>query len=139
MLWLKALHVISVIAWMAAMLYLPRLFVYHVVADKGSELSHTFKVMERRLLKAIATPAMIASWVFGLWTAALIETWTEGWFIFKLVLVAGLTAFHMRLAWHVRKFASDENTHLQRYFRTINEIPTLIMIGVIILVIVKPF
>lgn len=139
MLWVKSLHVISIIAWMAALLYLPRLFVYHAKAEKGSEQSETFKIMERRLLKAIATPAMIASWVFGLWVAWLIDAWTEIWFHLKVVLVIGLAAFHMTLARHVRIFAADENGHSQRYFRIINEVPTVIMIAVVILVIVKPF
>ncbi len=139
MLWIKALHVISIIAWMAALLYLPRLFVYHANTENGSEQSETFKVMERRLLKAIATPAMIASWVFGLWVAWLIDAWTEIWFHLKAVLVIGLSVFHMALARHVRIFAADENGHSQRYFRIINEVPTLIMIAVVILVIVKPF
>lgn len=139
MLWVKALHVISVIAWMAALLYLPRLFVYHATADVGSELSETLKIMERRLLKAIATPAMIASWVFGIWTAVLIDPWTEWWFILKLVLVTGLSAFHMVLARHVRIFAAGENNRSQRYFRLINEVPTLVLVAVVILVIVKPF
>ncbi len=137
--WVKALHVISIIAWMAALLYLPRLFVYHTEAEIGSVQSETFKTMERRLLKAIATPAMIASWVFGLWSASWINAWAEWWFIIKIVLVIGLSAFHMMLAGHVRKFAVDENSHPQRYFRMINEVPTLIMIAVVVLVIIKPF
>ena len=138
MLWIKALHVVSIIAWMAALLYLPRLFVYHTEAEKGSGQSATFKTMERRLLKAIATPAMIASWVFGIWLASLIDAWAEIWFVLKFGLVIALTAFHMVLARHVRVFAADANTHTQRYFRIINEVPTLIMIAVVILVIVKP-
>ena len=139
MLWVKALHVIAIIAWMAALLYLPRLFVYHTGAEAGSAQSETFKIMERRLLKAIATPAMIASWIFGLWSASLIDAWTEWWFLLKILLVIGLSAFHMMLARHVREFAVDGNRSSQRYFRIINEVPTLIMIGVVILVIVKPF
>ncbi len=139
MLWVKALHVISVIAWMAALLYLPRLFVYHADADPGSDKAETFKVMERRLLKAIATPAMLASWIFGLWAAALLSAWADGWFIAKLALVIGLSAFHMMLAKHVRVFAADGNARPARYFRVMNEVPTVIMIGAVILVIVKPF
>lgn len=139
MLWVKVLHVISIIAWMAALLYLPRLLVYHANTKTGSEQSETFKIMERRLLRAIGTPAMIASWIFGLWTALLIDVWTEWWFVLKFVLVLGLSAFHMMLARYVRAFAADENFHSQRYFRFINEVPTLIMIGIVILVIVKPF
>jgi len=139
MLWVKALHVISVFAWMAALLYLPRLFVYHADAAAGSQQAETFKVMERRLLKAIATPAMLASWIFGLWAAALLDLWADGWFIVKLALVIGLSAFHMMLAKHVRVFAADGNQKPARYFRIINEVPTIVMIGVVILVIVKPF
>lgn len=139
MLWVKAAHVISVIAWMAALLYLPRLLVYHADAVAGSEPSETFKVMERRLLKAIATPAMLATWIFGLWVASLQAVWTDGWFIAKLLLVAALSAFHMALARWVRLFAADANRHPAKFYRFVNEVPTLIMIAVIILVIVKPF
>ena len=139
MLWVKALHVVSIIAWMAALLYLPRLFVYHTEAEEGSVQSETFKTMERRLMKAIATPAMIASWVFGLWAAFLIDAWAEWWFVVKFGLVIGLSVFHMMLARHVRMFAADANANSQRYFRIINEVPTVIMIAVVILVIVKPF
>lgn len=137
--WVKALHVISIIAWMAGLLYLPRLFVYHTDAEVGSVQSETFKVMERRLLKAIMTPAMIASWVFGLWTAYEIGAWTDGWFHAKLLLVLIMSGFHGHLSKCVKAFATDENTKSQRYYRMINEIPTVIMIVVVILVIVKPF
>ncbi len=139
MLWVKALHVISVISWMAALLYLPRLLVYHCDAAAGSDRSETFKVMERRLLKAIATPAMIATWVFGLWTASLLDVWSDGWFMAKMVLVIALSAFHMALAKWVRLFAADANRHDQRFYRIANEVPTVIMIAAVILVIVKPF
>jgi putative membrane protein len=139
MLWVKALHVISVIAWMAALLYLPRLLVYHADAEAGSERSETFKVMERRLLKAIATPAMLATWGFGLWVASLLDVWADGWFMAKMALVIGLSAFHMALAKWVRLFASDANQRDARFYRFVNEVPTLIMIAVVILVIVKPF
>ena len=139
MLWVKAAHVISVIAWMAALLYLPRLLVYHADAGAGSEPSETFKVMERRLLKAIATPAMLATWIFGLWVASLQGVWADGWFVAKLLLVAALSAFHMALARWVRLFAADGNRHPAKFYRFVNEVPTLIMIAVIILVIVKPF
>jgi putative membrane protein len=138
--WVKALHVISVIAWMAGMLYLPRLFVYHAVAEIGSDKSETFKVMERRLLKGIINPAMIASWVFGLWMV--LGGWVSfaaGWLHAKLLFVVLLTACHGILAKHVRLFAQDKNTRPQKFFRIINEVPTVLMILIVILVVVKPF
>ena len=138
-LWIKALHVIAIIAWMAALLYLPRLFVYHAGAAPGSPQSETFKVMERRLLKAIATPAMVASWLFGLGVAWIADSWSSGWFHVKLACVAGLTLVHMMLARHVRLFAADRNLRSDRYFRLLNEIPTILMIIIVIMVIIKPF
>jgi putative membrane protein len=138
--WVKALHVISVIAWMAGMLYLPRLFVYHAVAEIGSDKSETFKVMERRLLKGIINPAMIASWVFGLWMV--IGGWVSfsaGWLHAKLLFVVLLTACHGILAKHARLFAQDKNVKPQKFFRIINEVPTVLMIVIVILVVVKPF
>lgn len=137
--WVKALHVISVIAWMAGLLYLPRLFVYHCEATIGGEHSETLKVMERRLLKAIMNPAMIASWGFGLWAAVLIEAWTQPWFHAKMLLLVILSASHMAMGAWRKKFERDENTKSQKFFRIVNEVPTLIMIAVVILVIVKPF
>lgn len=139
---LKTLHVVSVFAWMAGLFYLPRLFVYHADAGTGGEASQTFKVMERRLLKAIMTPAMLASWIFGLATAAAIgfeSLASSGWFHAKLALVVLMSLFHMRLAWHVRTFAEDRNTASSRYFRIINEIPTVLLIAIVALVIIKPF
>lgn len=138
-LWLKALHVLSIIAWMAAILYLPRLMVYHVAAPVGSLQYETFKVMERRLLRAIGTPAMISSWVFGLALIWVTQAWTAGWFHAKLAAVLGLTAVHMYLARAVRTFADDRNAHGDRFYRVVNEIPTLLMIVAVIMVIVKPF
>lgn len=138
--WVKALHVISVIAWMAGMLYLPRLFVYHSVAEIGSEKSETFKVMERRLLRGIMNPAMIASWLFGLWM--IIGGWvsfSEGWLHAKLLFVLLLTGCHGMLAKYTRLFAQDKNTKPQKFFRIINEVPTVLMIVIVILVVVKPF
>ena len=138
--WIKALHVISIIAWMAGLLYLPRLFVYHCDAAAGSETSETFKVMERRLLRAIMNPAMIASYVFGIWLLVLNPGWFEmGWIHAKLAFVVGLTAIHMMMAGWRRKFAEDRNQRPQRFFRIMNEVPTLLMIGIVIFVIVKPF
>lgn len=138
--WVKAGHVIAVIAWMAGMLYLPRLFVYHSVADKGSVQSETFKVMERRLLRGIITPAMIATWVFGLWMVfAGFVDWSQGWPYMKAVAVIALSACHGVLVRHTREFAEDRNTRPQKYFRIINEVPTVLMIVIVIAVIVKPF
>lgn len=139
--WVKALHVISVIAWMAGLLYLPRLFVYHADAEIGSKQSETFKVMERRLLRAITTPAMIATWVFGLWMVIGFQavSFTEGWVWVKAVLVIALSGYHGLLVRHWRAFAADRNDKPSRYFRMINEVPTLLMIGIVIAVIVRPF
>lgn len=138
-LWVKALHVISIIAWMAALLYLPRLMVYHVAAEKGSTQSETFKIMERRLLRAIATPAMIASWIFGVWVAFLGNWWASPWLHAKLLAVAGLTVMHMWMARWVREFAADANRRPAKFYRAMNEVPTVLMIAAVILVIVKPF
>jgi putative membrane protein len=139
--YIKAFHVIAIIAWMAGLLYLPRLFVYHADAKKGSELSATLKVMERRLLHYITTPAMIASWVFGLWLAfsGVIDWKADGWFHAKLALVLLLSAFHGALAKWTKDFAANRNTHDARFYRMVNEIPTLLMIFIVILVIVRPF
>lgn len=138
-LWVKALHVISVIAWMAGMLYLPRLFVYHADVDIGSAQSETFKVMERRLLKAIINPAMIATWLFGLWLVYELEAWRDGWFHAKFAFVLAMSGVHGHLSKCVKRFAADENTKPARYYRILNEVPTVLMIGIVILVIVKPF
>jgi protoporphyrinogen IX oxidase len=138
--WILAGHVISVIAWMAGMLYLPRLFVYHADAEKGSRQSETFKVMERRLLRAITTPAMIATWFFGLWMVGLgVVDWGAGWPYLKAALVLALSGYHGLLVRHTKAFATDTNTRPSKYFRMINEIPTILMIGVVIAVVVRPF
>lgn len=137
--WIKAFHVIAVIAWMAGMLYLPRLFVYHCEAEVGSKQSETFKVMERRLLKAIINPAMIAAWLLGLYLAWTGHWFSSGWFHIKLLLVLILSGLHGMLARWVRDFANDRNTRSQKFYRIINEIPTVLMIGIVIMVIVKPF
>ena len=138
-LWLKAIHVIGVIAWMAGMLYLPRLFVYHCVAERGSVQSETFKVMERRLLKAIINPAMIVTWILGLWLAWNAGFFKAPWLHGKLALVIALSVIHVLFARWVKDFAADRNTRSQKFYRIINEIPTVLMIGIVILVIVKPF
>jgi putative membrane protein len=137
--WLKALHIIALISWMAGMLYLPRLFVYHCAAAAGSIQSETFKVMERRLLRAIMTPAMIATWVFGFGLAWMGHWFTYPWLHAKLVLVLILSAVHGLFARFVRDFAADRNVRPQKFYRWINEVPTLLMIAIVILAVVKPF
>jgi putative membrane protein len=136
---LKALHIIAVIAWMAGMLYLPRLFVYHARAAKGSELSETLKVMERRLLRGIINPAMIASWILGLVLAYEGDHWREGWLHAKLALLLGMQLIHAALARWRRQFANDANIHSDRFYRFMNEVPTVLLIGIVILAVVKPF
>ena len=121
------------------MLYLPRLFVYHCEAEPGSKQSETFKVMERRLLHAIITPAMVVSWVLGLWLAWAGGFYAAGWLHAKLVLVIALSALHGFLVRCVREFATDRNRHSQQFYRVLNEIPTILMIGIVILAVVKPF
>ena len=137
--WVKALHIIAVIAWMAGMLYLPRLFVYHCDAEIGSRQSETFKVMERRLLRAIINPAMIVTWVVGLWLVHESGFFKAGWMHAKFALVIAMSAIHGFYVRWVRAFAEDRNVHSQKFYRVMNEIPTLLMIGIVILVIVKPF
>ncbi len=137
--WVKALHVMSVIAWMAGMFYLPRLFVYHADAEIGSDKSETFKIMERRLLKAIINPAMIATWIFGLWVAYEIDAFRDGWFHAKLTLVILMSAVHGYLSGCVKRFARDENKKSAKFYRILNEVPTVLMIVIVILVIGKPF
>jgi putative membrane protein len=138
-LWMKAAHVIAVIAWMAGMLYLPRLFVYHCEAEPGSKQSETFKVMERRLLNAIINPAMVLTWALGLWLAWAGGFFASGWFHAKLSLVLILSGVHGLLSRCVRDFAADRNRRSQKFYRIINEVPAILMIGIVILVIVKPF
>ena len=137
--WVKALHVVAIISWMAGMLYLPRLFVYHSDAEKGSQQSETFKVMEHRLLRVIINPAMVVSWIAGLWLAWQAGVWKQGWFHGKLLLVLLLSGVHGYLSAEVRAFAEDRNAKPARHWRIVNEIPTVLMIGIVVLVIVKPF
>jgi len=137
--WLKAFHIIAVIAWMAGMLYLPRLFVYHCEADVGSIQSETFKVMERRLLRAIITPAMILTWVLGLWLAYQGGWFKAPWLHAKLLLVILMSGVHGMLSRYVKDFAADRRRKTQKFFRIINEVPTVLMILIVILVVVKPF
>jgi len=136
-LWIKALHVLAVISWMAGMLYLPRLFVYH--ASALGEVSETFKVMERRLLKAIMTPAMIVTWLTGHYLAYAEGFFRDGWLHAKLTLVILMSGVHGLLAARVRAFAEDRNRSSGKFYRVLNEVPTVLMIGIVILVIVKPF
>ena len=138
-LWLKSLHVMAIIAWMAGLLYLPRLFAYHAGAAKGSDQARTFELMERRLLKAIMNPAMIIVWITGL-TLAIWGGWFKsGWLHGKLVLVIGLSAAHMYFARRRRLLAEGRDEKTSGFYRALNEVPTLLMIGIVILVIVKPF
>ena len=138
--WVKALHIISVISWMAGMFYLPRLFIYHCDADVGSEKSETFKIMERRLLRAIINPAMIASFLFGgvlLVTPGVID-WASWWIYVKLTLILVLFGMHVLFARWRKNFEADENTLSTTTFRIANEVPTVLMIAIVILVVVKP-
>lgn len=137
-LWLKAFHLIAVISWMAGMLYLPRLMAYHADAEPGSRQSETFKVMEQRLLRFIMLPALILTWVLGI-TLAVQGGWFEsGWLHAKLALVIALTILHGFLKRQVRVFAQDANTRPARFYKMVNEVPTLLMIAIVILVVVKP-
>ena len=137
--WLKAFHVIAIIAWMAGMLYLPRLFVYHCEAKPGSRQSETFKVMERRLLTVITNPAMAVSWVLGLWLAWTGGWYAAGWLHAKVALVLVLSGVHGFFVRCVREFGADRNRRPQKFYRIINEVPTILIIGIVILAVVKPF
>ena len=139
-LWVKAFHVMAVIAWMAGLLYLPRLFVYHSAEEPGSPASKTFEVMERRLLRGIMNPSMIAVWAAGLLLVYLSPgLLSQGWFHAKLALVICMTVLHMFCARWRRLIAAGANPHGQRFYRIANEIPALLMVGIVILVVVKPF
>ena len=137
--WIKALHTIAVIAWMAGMLYLPRIFVYHCEARIGSDISETFKVMERKLLLIIMNPAMVATWILGIWMAWQQSWYYSGWFMSKLALVSLMSVVHVCLCVSVRTFANDKNTNSAYYWRVFNEIPTVLLIGIVLLVVAKPF
>ena len=132
----KATHVVSIIAWMAGLLYLPRLFVYHSDAASGSDMAATFAVMEARLLKVIMTPAMLVAWALGLWLATSGGWWGAWWLWAKIAAVAGLTACHMHFAVAAKRFARGEETRPARYWRMVNEVPTVLMIAIVALVIV---
>jgi putative membrane protein len=137
--WLLACHIIAVIAWMAGMLYLPRLFVYHCSADAGSIQSETFKVMERRLLKAIINPAMVAAWLLGLWLAYSGGWFAAPWLHAKLVTVLAMSGLHGFFVRCVKDFAADRNRRPARFYRIINEVVTALMVIIVILAVVKPF
>lgn len=140
-LWARALHTISFIAWMAGLLYLPRLYVYHCQQVVGSEASETFKTMERRLLRAIMNPAMIATFVFGgilIWYLGS-DAWTMGWLHAKLTLVVAMAAMHGVMAKWRKDFAADRNRHSETFYRVMNEVPTVLMIVIVILAVLKPF
>ena len=138
-LWIKSLHVIAIIAWMAGLLYLPRLFVYHCAAGPGSTMSETFKIMERRLLRAIMTPAMVVAWITGLTLAIQAGFFSSGWLHLKLTLVLILSASHGYMSRCVKTFAADANEKSHKFYRVLNEVPTLLMLVIVIAVIVKPF
>ena len=137
--WLKAFHIIAVIAWMAGMLYLPRLIVYHCEADAGSRQSETFKVMERRLLRAIMNPAMIVTWLLGLWLAWRGNWFAAPWLHAKLILVVAMSGVQGMLSRCVKDFAADRNRKSQKFYRIINEVPTALMILIVLLAVLKPF
>ncbi|QGM97073.1 protoporphyrinogen oxidase HemJ [Methylocystis parvus] len=137
-LWIKALHVMAVIAWMAGLFYLPRLFVYHARVGPGPQ-SETFKVMEEKLLRIIMRPAMMVSWATGLYLATAGDHWREAWFHAKLALVVAMTAAHHYDAILVKRFAADANSRPHVFYRYLNEVPTLLMMAIVALVIVKPF
>jgi protoporphyrinogen IX oxidase len=138
-LWVKAFHIIAVVAWMAGMLYLPRLLVYHCETRPGSAESERFKTMERRLLRAIIDPAMIAVWILGLSLALSSDAWRQGWFQAKFALVLVMSGVHGLYARWVREFARDENRRPARFYRIWNEVPTVLVVGIVILAVVKPF
>jgi putative membrane protein len=138
-LWMKALHVIAIVAWMAGMLYLPRLFVYHAQSAIGSPQSATFKIMEGRLLRIIMGPALAVAWLSGLWLAYKAGFFQSGWLHAKIALVLVMSGMHGFFAKCARDFSSDQNRLSPRSFRFLNEVPTLLLIGIVILVVVKPF
>jgi putative membrane protein len=138
-LWLKAFHIIAVISWMAGMLYLPRLFVYHCDAERGSKQSETFKVMERKLLTVIINPAMIGTWIFGLWLAHESGFYKAHWLQAKFLLVILLSALHGSMVRWFRDFQNDRNTRPAKFYRIMNEVPAALMILIVLLVVLKPF
>lgn len=137
--WIKALHVMAVISWMAGIFYLPRLFVYHAEATPGSDTIATLQVMEDKLLKIIMRPAMIVSWLSGLYLAWALNAWLDGWFLMKAALVVAMTVFHMKCAIWRKELLTDSQARGGKYFRIANEVPTILMVIIVLMVIVKPF
>lgn len=138
-LWLKAFHLMAVISWMAGLFYLPRLFVYHAESQLGEAQDALFQTMERKLMKIIMTPAMITAWIFGLALVVMGNWHLSGWFHGKLALLIVLTIYHFKLDGFRKAFAAGQNSHNGRFFRLINEVPTLLMIAIVLLVVLKPF
>lgn len=139
--WIKAIHILAVIAWMAGMLYLPRLFVYHAGVVPGSESSELFKIMERRLLRIIMTPAMIVTWAAGIWLMFYIHALSPEnglWMHYKLLLVLLMSGMHGMMAKYTRTFAQNANTRPAHFYRVFNEVPTILLIAIVLLVVVKP-
>ena len=137
--WIKAVHIMAVIAWMSGMLYLPRLMVYHCDAEIGSKHSETFKVMEYRLLHYITTPAMVLVWIFGLYMAIEAPWYDELWLQLKVALVVLMSGLHGFLTARVKDFAADKNRFSQKFYRIINEVPAVLIVLIVILVVIKPF
>ena len=137
--WIKALHVISIIAWMSGIFYLPRLFIYRCMQKDGSDAAKTLELMALKLIKIIMTPAMISSWLFGLTLAIFYIDWSETWFLVKFLMVTAMTIYHFTsVKWH-REIVAGNNQHSERFYRMANEVPTVLMMIIVIMVIVKPF
>ena len=140
--WIKALHLIAMVAWMCGMLYLPRLFVYHTQVKGNAQAEATFITMERKLMRAIMLPAMLATILFGVLMAVsfgMEYVRTAYWLHAKIALVLGMAAIHGRLSWHRKQLATGTNTHSERYFRILNEVPAVLLVLIILLVVLKPF
>jgi putative membrane protein len=136
---IKTIHIIAIISWMAGLLYLPRLYVYHTQAEPEGELDETLKIMERRLLKGIMNPAMIITFITGIFLITMLDLSQSGWFHMKVLLLVGLAASHGMMSVYRKKFFKGENVKSQRYFRFFNEVPTVLMIGIVTLAVIKPF
>ena len=138
--WTKALHIISVIAWMAGMLYLPRLFVYHCGAEPGSKQSEDFKVMERKLLRGIINPSMFATFILGGILLGHLDPdeWYEGWLHAKLAFILILLAYHVSISRWRKDFETDKNKRSASFYRWMNEVPAVLMVGIVVLVVVRP-
>lgn len=138
----KALHIISVISWMAGMLYLPRLYVYHCNCKPGGEASEMLKIMERKLLKVIINPAMISTWIFGIWLVSILGLEylkTAGWFHAKFAMIIGMQICHGKFSKWRKAFEQDKNIHSEKFYRIVNEVPAVLMIVIVLMVVIKPF